>query len=443
MAKKIKDTDYLAISARVKAMETGLLTGERMEQVLEARTDEEAVKLLQECGYPELDARDPEAMDAALSAVREATLSDLADGAPDPRYIEIFKLKYDYHNIKAVLKAAAMNVSPDSMLMDMGRVPAAELKEAIQTGRLDELPQDLAAAAEEAREVLYTTRDPQLSDITLDRWYYREMAKIAEETGSAFLAGYIRLQIDAANLRALVRTVRMGKGGDFLRTVLLEGGDISVDSVAAAGTTGALAELYGPTALQAAAEAGAEALRGGALTRFEKLCDDAVGDYLAGAQFVPFGEAPLLGFLAARETEYTNIRILLMGRGAGLPADVIRSRLRNGSVYGGEDYMAMTYRIAAVGDWESVMGFRALGLDTYPVADAAEAREKVRELAKEDCAVIYLTEQLAQGMEDVLSRYKDELRPAIILIPGRQGSLGIGKNNIQRAIERAVGADIL
>ena len=89
------------------------------------------------------------------------------------------------------------------------------------------------------------------------------------------------------------------------------------------------------------------------------------------------------------------------------------------------------------------MGFRALGLDTYPVADAAEAKEKVRELAKDNCAVIYLTEQLARDRDDVLPRYKDELRPAIILIPGREGSLGIGKNNIQRAIERAVGADIL
>ena len=89
------------------------------------------------------------------------------------------------------------------------------------------------------------------------------------------------------------------------------------------------------------------------------------------------------------------------------------------------------------------MGFRALGLDTYPVADAAAAREKINELAKGNCAVIYLTEQLAKDLEDVISRYKDEIRPAIILIPGRQGSLGIGKNNIQRAIERAVGADIL
>ena len=332
MAKKIKDTDYLAISARIKAMETGLLTRERMEQVLEARSDEEAVKILQECGYPELDARSPEAMDAALSAAREATLSDVLDGAPDPRYIDIFKLKYDYHNIKAVLKAAAMNTSPDSMLMDMGRVPAAELKEAVLAGRLDELPESLAAAAAEARETLDATRDPQLSDIVLDRWCYREMADVAEATGSAFLAGYVKIQIDAANLRALVRTLRMGKSGEFLKTVLLEGGSIGADAVAAAGNSGGLQELYGPTALQAAAEAGAEALRGGPLTDFEKLCDDAVGEYLAGAQFVPFGEAPLLGYLAARETEYTNIRILLMGRGAGLPADVIRSRLRAGYV---------------------------------------------------------------------------------------------------------------
>ena len=106
--------------------------------------------------------------------------------------------------------------------------------------------------------------------------------------------------------------------------------------------------------------------------------------------------------------------------------------------------MAVTYRIAVVGDWDSVMGFRALGLDTYPVTGVEEAKNRVRELAKSgDCGIIYLTEQLAKDMEDVLARYKNELRPAIIMIPGREGSLGIGVNNIQRAIERAVGADIL
>ena len=102
--------------------------------------------------------------------------------------------------------------------------------------------------------------------------------------------------------------------------------------------------------------------------------------------------------------------------------------------------MATTYRIAVIGSWESVMGFRALGLETYPVTAPEEARETIRELAKSgDCGIIYLTEQLP----DVLDRYKDELRPAIILIPGREGSLGIGMNNIQQSIQRAVGADIL
>ncbi len=106
--------------------------------------------------------------------------------------------------------------------------------------------------------------------------------------------------------------------------------------------------------------------------------------------------------------------------------------------------MATTYRIAVVGDWDSVMGFRALGLDTYPVTSVAEARERVRDLAKAgDCGILYLTEQLAKEMGDLIAQYKDALRPAIILIPGREGSLGIGKSSIQRAIERAVGADIL
>ena len=330
MRNKIKDTDYLAISARIKAMETGLLTRERMEQVLEARTDEEALKLLQESGYPELHSTAPESLDAVLSAAREETLSDLADSAPDPRYIDVFKLKYDYHNVKTILKAAAMGTSPDHMLMDMGRVSAAELKEALQTGELDALPPMLAAAAAEAREVLDTTRDPQLSDIILDRWCYQDMDAVAEATGSDFLHGYVKAQIDAANLRSLVRTIRMGKNETFLAGILFAGGDVAEDAIlkVSAAKGSGMKELYQSTRFHAAAEAGAEALGGGPLTEFEKLCDDAVGDYLAGAQFVPFGEAPLVGYLAARETEYTNLRILLIGRSTGLPADVIRSRLR-------------------------------------------------------------------------------------------------------------------
>lgn len=257
-------------------------------------------------------------------------MADLAEGMPDKRYLELFKIKYDYHNVKALLKAEVMGVPADHMLMDMGRVPAADLAEAVRERELENLPEPLAAAVAEARQVLETTRDPQLSDIVLDRAAYRDMADLAEATGSAFLRGYVAVQIDAVNLRTAVRTLRMGKGTDFLLGVLLEGGEISPDAVlkAASGGGTGLRDLYGATRFRTAAEAGADALSGGPLTEFEKRCDDAVGDYLAGARYVPFGEAPLVGYLAARETEYTNLRIVLMGRAAGIDPAVIRTRLR-------------------------------------------------------------------------------------------------------------------
>ena len=101
------------------------------------------------------------------------------------------------------------------------------------------------------------------------------------------------------------------------------------------------------------------------------------------------------------------------------------------------------YQIAVLGDKDSVLGFKALGLDTYPVESVEQARVTLHRIAKENYAVIYLPETLAADIEADIARYKDELTPAIILIPGKEGSLGIGMSNIKKAVERAVGADIM
>ena len=52
-------------------------------------------------------------------------------------------------------------------------------------------------------------------------------------------------------------------------------------------------------------------------------------------------------------------------------------------------------------------------------------------------------EQLAAQLPHEIDRYKDALTPAIILIPGKEGPLGIGMAKVKTAVERAVGADIL
>ena len=101
------------------------------------------------------------------------------------------------------------------------------------------------------------------------------------------------------------------------------------------------------------------------------------------------------------------------------------------------------WKIAVLGDRASVLGFKALGLNVFPAETLEEAKATLHSLAKEEYAVIYLTEQYAAQMEAEIARYKDALTPAVILIPGKEGSLGIGLRDVKTAVERAVGADIL
>ena len=100
------------------------------------------------------------------------------------------------------------------------------------------------------------------------------------------------------------------------------------------------------------------------------------------------------------------------------------------------------YKIAVLGDRDSVMGFKALGLDTFFVEEADEARHTLHRIAKEEYAIIYITEQLAELLSADIDRYKTSVTPAVILIPGKTGSLGLGARALQNAVERAVGADI-
>ncbi|MCR5826219.1 MAG: V-type ATPase subunit [Oscillospiraceae bacterium] len=332
--KKFKDTDYLAVSAYVRALENTLLSREQFEQLIDAKSYEEEVKLLQSLGYSELEPKHPEAIDADLTLVRSEALEELGALLPDPGVLDVFRIKYDYHNIKAMLKAEVMNVSPGEMLANLGRIDTEDLFVAQRDNDGSNLPGRLASAVYVGREVLAKTRDPQLFDVAVDKWFFRDLLETAEETGSAFLIGYVRLQIDAANLRTLVRTLRMGKDADFLRGVVFKGGEISQEELlhVSAGRGAGLAELFAPTALAEAAEEGARILREGAMTEFEKRCDDALTAYLDRARLIPFGEEPVLAYLVARETEYTNLRIVLIGRMAGVPADVIRARLRAGYV---------------------------------------------------------------------------------------------------------------
>ena len=333
MLSRNKDTDYLALSARIHAMEGRLLTRDRMDRMIDAREESEALKVLTECGYGGAEGLRAQDVERVLATARAETFQELSTAAPDPRVVDVFRLKYDYHNAKVLVKAEAMGIDAGRLLLDGGRVPASGLAENYQKEQLGGLSLRFQSAIREARETLAASHDPQLADLALDRACYEEMAQLARETGSGFLQGYVRLAVDVANLRAAVRVARMGKGSDFLSQVLLPGGNVEAH-VLTSGKGNDLAAVFraGPLGDAAAAGAALTAPGSGELTAFERLCDDAVMGYLAQARRIPFGEQAVVGYLYAREAEFTAIRTILSGRMAGLDADTIRERLREAYV---------------------------------------------------------------------------------------------------------------
>ena len=101
------------------------------------------------------------------------------------------------------------------------------------------------------------------------------------------------------------------------------------------------------------------------------------------------------------------------------------------------------YKIAVIGDRESVYGFSSLGIDIYPAYSGDEAKSLIDKLAEESYAVIYITEALAKEASDIIEKYSRVITPAIILIPGVSGNTGEGMSSVMKSIERAVGSAIL
>ena len=104
------------------------------------------------------------------------------------------------------------------------------------------------------------------------------------------------------------------------------------------------------------------------------------------------------------------------------------------------------YKIAVMGDYDSIYGFASLGLTTFPVERGPpeeEASKVLRNLVESDYGVIYITEELAGRIGREISRYSGSIMPAIIQIPGVRGNTGAGIRNVKKSVEQAVGSDIL
>lgn len=335
MATRYKSTDYMFASARLRALECRLITREATERMLNASDTEALLDMLENYGY--------EGMSRASSAwARESILisklaqcyasaEQMSDGR---KLIDFMRYPYDCNNLKVMIKCNARGISSDGLITDVGSVCAKAASDAFENGVFSAFPRHMADAVAEAREALARSRDPQLTDLILDRACFADMLDNSRQYGIELAERLVRTKIDLTNIITCARIIRMKLGNTavgLFDSAVLEGGLLDTDILR--GVLGAEpSELS--DCLEYTEYGGLSAYIGAELplAQLERQADGIWLSVAKQAKAVPFGAEVIIGYAAAVEYEIKNIRILLAGKETGFSAESIRERLRESYV---------------------------------------------------------------------------------------------------------------
>ena len=330
-------SSYAYAMGRIRSIEGKMLSGAQLDRMIDAKAADDAMRVLAEAEYG-LAVGDAEGFrdyEKVLDDEYAKLIKLIRELSPEPKLIDIFLLKNDYHNAKAFLKGEFSGNLDESILSQAGLISPQKLKAALLERKFSDIPRILAAGIEEAIESFNKASDPQAVDIVLDKAQFAEMLLEAETLGNAFLTGLVRRYIDIANIGAFVRVKAMGKAWEFLRDALLDGGYVghdlffrslqdNLDNFIAAVQATAYSDLC---------EEGLKSYQAtGSLTVFERKADDFITDYISKAKLMSAGMEIIVSYFVAKQSELKNVRVVMVGKKNGIPGEIIRERLRKAYV---------------------------------------------------------------------------------------------------------------
>ncbi|MBA7663140.1 V-type sodium ATPase subunit G [subsurface metagenome] len=101
------------------------------------------------------------------------------------------------------------------------------------------------------------------------------------------------------------------------------------------------------------------------------------------------------------------------------------------------------YKIALMGDKDTIIGFKLLGVSLFPIAKKEEAAEMLNKLVKEEYAAIFVTEEIACQIFEEIEMLQKTSFASIIIIPSKLEKKHLGLKILRKNIEKAIGTDIL
>lgn len=327
--------EYTQAVATMRVYEKRLLDPVKIERMVDAKSAEEVLKILQETEYSRSmgSSTRPEEFETILTNEMNRVYNDIKSKIKDPAIIKLLSLRYDYQNLKTLLKAEALGKEIVLDLSEMGSVPTQSLKSNFESGNLKESGVQFAEAARAARDEFAKNKDPQQMDFIVDKAYFNHINELLNGlTDVELIKDYVRYQIDMFNLLALMRTRKQEKDPRFIQDIVVPGGEIEMRDIkdSAADAPEQIASRFQGRKIGPALKRGMEAYQStGRLGEMERQMENGLIDIIKPARMVVFGPEPLFGYIIAKERENKLLRIIMVSKLNNIPPDRIRERLRD------------------------------------------------------------------------------------------------------------------
>lgn len=320
-------SSYPFASARVKALETRLITKEKLARLIEARDFETAMRQLAEFGYG-FGAADFETM---IQKELEAADALLAELSASDVFTLIVRAERDYYNLKVLIKLLLRDQALDSVPLVSGSISVDTLRRAIADNSYFDLPDHMKDALSYIDRQFAVSADPSVVGVALDRAYAKEIRDLAARMKNELVTRYYHAYFDLSNIIALLRVRAAGapketfdraflKGGTVERRTLLDAFDLPDESVLGAAGRGGYAALL--------ADAFDDYLKTGSLYMLEKKRDDHLLSLLKEQRHDMFGIGPLMGYYIARQREAAAVRMVMTAKQGGIDQSVATKRLK-------------------------------------------------------------------------------------------------------------------
>lgn len=326
--------DFTHAVARLRVMEKRLLDKNKVERLLDSNGAEEVLRILQETVYGE-GINNLESVYEYEKVLKEE-LVNLYDSlykiSPVKDVVNIMSMRYDYHNIKVLIKAKALGKDLSSILIPIGTIPIETLKNSIATGELKPLGKYVAEAVKTIELKFEESKDPQVIDVLLDKYMFNSMLEKAKELNIDYITRYVEESIDITNIKTLLRVKKQNKDIRFLEAVLIPKGTIN-ERVYLEGLNETLEGFISRISRTKYAKVLSSILEeyssSGNISSLDALYDNYIMNHAKDAKRVNFGPEPIVAYIIAKETEIKIIRIIMVGKINNVNTEIIRERLRD------------------------------------------------------------------------------------------------------------------